>query len=351
MMLHGGDTTGFAERWGRPPLDFSASINPLGLAPAVRAAAAAALDRAHEYPDPLARRLRDALAQCTGVDPGQIVLGNGAADILHRLVQAVRPRRGLVTAPAFAEYARALEQTGAEVVWHHLRPEHSFAHDASLLDAVRPGVDMVFVCQPCNPTGQAVPPPILAALADRCAAVGALLCMDESFCAFMDQPDTHSLKARARKDKHIVVVDSFTKLYAMPGLRLGWALGADTMLMARVQSAGQPWPVSSVAQAAGLAALDADEYVQESLRVIRQEKAFVCDGLARLGAEVLGSAANFLFFRWAKPNLTDKLAAQGILIRSCANFPGLGQGYWRIAVRLRADNECLLAAMAALEGE
>ena len=153
QLTHGGDWAGYRAEFGRDPLDFSANVSPLGLPEGVAKAITAALATADRYPDPLCRTLRAALSRAEGVPQERILCGNGAADLIFRLALAAKPRTALVTAPTFAEYATALETAGCRVERHFLQEENDFAVTKDLLNAVHPGTNMVFLCQPNNPTG------------------------------------------------------------------------------------------------------------------------------------------------------------------------------------------------------
>ena len=172
QLVHGGDWAGYRAEFGRDPLDFSANVSPLGLPEGVARAITAALPTADRYPDPLCRELRAKLALHEGVPAEQILCGNGAADLIFRLVWARKPRRALGTAPTFAEYATALESVGCTVERFFLREQEDFAVTDAFCAAIRPGVDMVFLCQPNNPTGQLASPALVRRAAERCAACG-----------------------------------------------------------------------------------------------------------------------------------------------------------------------------------
>ena len=172
QLVHGGDWAGYRAEFGRDALDFSANVSPLGLPEGVARAITAALPTADRYPDPLCRELRAKLALHEGVPAEQILCGNGAADLIFRLVWAKKPRRALVTAPTFAEYATALESVGCTVERFFLREQEDFAVTDAFCAAIRPGVDMVFLCQPNNPTGQLTALPLVEQILRRKAAQG-----------------------------------------------------------------------------------------------------------------------------------------------------------------------------------
>lgn len=345
ILTHGGDWYGFqAEHGDRPFLDFSANVSPLGMPSGVQLAIRAAIPQADRYPDPLCRSLRDALAAHCGVPAEWILCGNGAADLIWRAVLALHPRRALVTAPAFAEYEAALAAAGCRVDRYLLRSEQDFALDEGFLARIRHGVDLVFLCQPNNPTGVAVPRPLLYRIAEKCRAVGARLILDACFTDFMDDPETASLQDRLADWPWVLELRAFTKLYAMAGVRLGWCLCADTRLLARMQACGQPWAVSALAQAAGEAALEEQLYVTSVRALILSQRGRLADGLRALGLRVVPGQANFLLFQSPVP-LLEPLRQKGILLRSCGNYTGLDDSWYRCAVRTGPENDILLQAL------
>ncbi len=346
-LIHGGDIAGFVEEYGYPPLDFSANVSPLGLPEGARQAIVQSLDRADAYPDPLCRALTEALAAHEGAESGHILCGSGAADLIFRLCYGLRPKTALVLAPTFAEYELALRAVGCEVRHHLLRREESFLLSPALLSEIKPELDVLFLCQPNNPTGQLCPPTLLAELAARCAQTGTLLVTDECFVDFLDEPEAASAKAFLPGGK-LLILKAFTKLYAMAGLRLGYCLSTDTALLSAMREAGQPWSVSTPAMAAGLAALEDGDYLSRLRALVREERVFLANGLNRLGLTGISGSANFLFFHSDCPDFVRSMRVKGVLIRDCANYRGLGSGDCRIAVRGRAENLRLLTAMQAV---
>jgi len=225
--VHGGDWMGYRERFGRDALDFSANVSPLGLPKGVADAITAALPQADRYPDPLCRTLRAALSEAEGLAAEQILCGNGAADLIFRLALAVKPRRALVTAPTFAEYAMALETVGCTVERFALNEANDFAVTEEFLDAIVPGVEIVFLCQPNNPTGQLASPALVRRAAARCAACGAVLAVDECFLDFLPDGDRWTAKPLLHEDQNLIIFKAFTKLYGMAG----WATASVRTLL------------------------------------------------------------------------------------------------------------------------
>lgn len=346
-LVHGGDWAGYRAEFGCDALDFSANVSPLGLPAGVAAAITNALPTADRYPDPLCRELRAALAGAEGVPADWILCGNGAADLIFRLALAVRPRRALLPAPTFAEYEAALQTVGCAVQRVFLREENEFAVTEEFIDAVTPETDIVFLCQPNNPTGQVTPPALVEHLVRRCAECGAVLVVDECFLDFLPDRDAWTAKQLLRDAPQLIILKAFTKLYAMAGVRLGYALCGDAALLEKMRGAGQPWAVSSLAQAAGLAALQETAYAGAVRALIAEQRPRMAAGLRALGLRVMDGQANYLLFR-ATPDFGEKLRRRGAVVRSCANYPGLDAAWYRTAVRTAEENTRLLQIMGEI---
>ena len=346
-LVHGGDWAGYRAEFGCDALDFSANVSPLGLPAGVAAAITNALPTADRYPDPLCRELRAALAGAEGVPADWILCGNGAADLIFRLALTVRPRRALLPAPTFAEYEAALQTVGCAVQRVFLREENEFAVTEEFIDAVTPETDIVFLCQPNNPTGQVTPPALVERLVRRCAECGAVLVVDECFLDFLPDRDAWTAKQLLRDAPQLIILKAFTKLYAMAGVRLGYALCGDAALLEKMRSAGQPWAVSSLAQAAGLAALQETAYAGAVRALIAEQRPRMAAGLRALGLRVMDGQANYLLFR-ATPDFGEKLRRRGAVVRSCANYPGLDAAWYRTAVRTAEENTRLLQIMGEI---
>ena len=344
QLVHGGDWAGYRAEFGRDALDFSANVSPLGLPAGVAAAITAALPTADRYPDPLCRELRAKLAVAEGMPADWILCGNGAADLIFRLALALRPRRALLPAPTFAEYAAALDTVGCEVTRFALDKTNDFAVTDDFINAVTPKTNIAFLCQPNNPTGQVTPPALVEKLLRRCTACGAVLVVDECFLDFLPDRDALTAKHFLHDAPNLIILKAFTKLYAMAGVRLGYALCSNAALLAKMQAAGQPWSVSSLAQAAGVAALQETAYADAVRALIAEQRPRLATGLRALGLRVIEGQANYLLFD-APADFGGKLRQHGAVVRSCANYPGLDETWYRTAVRTEKENVQLLKIM------
>ena len=340
---HGGDWQSYLWEYEKMPLDFSANISPLGLPDGVRQAVCAAAGGFDRYPDPQCRALRQALGCYHQIPTQDIFCGNGAAELLYRLVLAQRPKGALVTAPCFLEYEHALETVDCEILRFPLSPERDFRLTGDILSRLTPEVDMLFLCEPGNPTGVTTPWPLLLEILNCCRERRIRVVLDECFLPFLASPK--SLISRYREYPNLVILRAFTKWYAMAGLRLGYCVSGDGALLKRMERCGQPWSVSAPAQAAGIAALREEDYSRRLMALISDQRPRMLQGLRNLGCRVIPGEANYLLFYHPRVNLPELLEQRGILIRDCSNYQGLGPGWYRVAIRTEPDNGALLKGL------
>ena len=334
---HGGDIYTNTEIC----LDFSINVNPLAMPEAAKRALFAAVDAFSRYPDPQCRVLCQTLAEKHGVAPDMILCGNGAADMIFRVCACLKPKKALTLAPTFSEYERPVKLFGGEMSEYHLKEADGFALTDAILEALTPDVKLFFLCNPNNPTGRLAPFDLLRHVTEACAKNGTLLMVDECFLAFTDGPSMISL---LKEFPNLLVLNAFTKLYALAGLRLGYLLCADTALLSRIAAFGAEWSVSTAAQAAGLGALEETAWAEQTRSLIQEERAYMRKSLMALGLTVFPADANFLLLKSHVP-LHGPLKKRGILVRNCDNFTGLDERFIRIGLKTRKQNEALLRAV------
>ncbi len=349
--LHGGDI--YEEKI---LLDFSVNVNPLGIPKGVCQVLKASVEYWNRYPDPKCRELIRRLAGHHRVKEERIVCGNGAADLIYRLVFHKRPRRALLLAPTFSEYERALRAVGCQIRYWNLTEDRDYRVDARHLAGFLQEGEMLFLCNPNNPTGLAVPAEQVELLAEACKKKQGFLVLDECFCDFLDRQEEYSFIERLGAYPEAAILRAFTKSYAMAGLRLGYLICGEGRLAEQIRQTGQPWSVSVPAQEAGAAALGEREYLEQARRLVAKERERMKKELAGLGFRVFPSQANYLLFKDAKEtrygNLWENLRRQGLLIRDCSNFRGLetvlgfpGAHYYRAGIRKQDENERLIRAL------
>ncbi|MXZ07772.1 MAG: histidinol-phosphate aminotransferase family protein [Acidimicrobiia bacterium] len=328
-------------------LDFSSSINPLGTADSVRNAALSA-DLA-AYPDRQSWRLRVALATSEGIRPNEVVVGNGSAELIHLIAQNYlnATSRCLILAPTFGEYEAAAAQTGAEVVHLRARQEDGFRwpipSTVTRIEQARP--DLVFLCNPNNPTGVYLDRITVTRLAEAAGSSG-LLVLDDAFVPFVTTPwDTRSLIDSGK----VILVRSLTKSHALAGVRLGYAIARENIIE-RIESLQYTWSVNAIAQAAGLAALREDKHVERAREVVGEAMAYLRDELLRIGLFPEPPDANFLIVDVGDgARVREALLHHAIAVRACTSF-GL-PGYIRIAARPLVECKYLIAALEKIMAE
>lgn len=348
--IHGGDIVSARERITGRIIDFSANLNPMGMPPGVVRALQEATPEFAAYPDPQCRALTARLAEVWQVPKEYIVCGNGAADMIYRLVYALRPRKAMIVVPTFTEYQQALESIGCAIAHHHVWATSNFVLTDSILKNITSELDVVFLCNPNNPTGHVADQTLMRKILARCVTCGVLLVVDECFNEFLDDGAEDSVIDLTSSFPNLFVLRAFTKIYAMAGLRLGYCVCSHGALLERMKMCGQPWSVSTPAQIAGLAALDDQRYLQATHRLIAEERDYLINALTGLGFKVIGSKANFIFFKLSctMPPLVEQLEEKGIVVRTCEDFVGLDENYYRIAVRTHEENSILIQALAEI---
>ena len=337
--IHGGDVYHH-----QGCIDFSANCNPLGTPRKVKEAIIESLDHINDYPQVGCFPLKKAIAEYEHTDFSQVICGNGAAEVIFTLCRAVSPKKALVPAPTFAEYQQALYSLGCQVEFFYLDEKKQFRLDEDFISALTPDLDIIFLCNPNNPTGLLVEKEVLKKLLDRCWQLDIFMAVDECFLDFVPEPEKYTLKEYLKDYENLFLFKAFTKRYAMAGVRLGYGLCGNGKLLEKMESMCQPWNVSSLAQAAGLAALKETAYVEEGRQVTFQELDYLKKELSALGYPVYPSQANYVFFKGPE-DLYEKLEKKKILIRDCSNYTGLCKGYYRVAVKNHEENRALIQAL------
>lgn len=340
--VHGGDVYR-----NRVRLDFSVNLNPLPLPQVIIEAAQKGLEEMHQYPDPVQSELRNSIASYEGVAADNVICGNGASELILAVCHTLRPGKALITAPCYAGYARALKAIGTEVSEYMLDGSMEFALDERFLCKLNEDIDIVFLADPNNPNGKLTDRDLMKKISDTCAEKNITLVLDECFL-----PLTERGSCGIEEDDRALHLRAFTKTFAIPGIRIGYMISRDTELLAGISGHLPEWNVSRIAERTGEAAakvLKDTDYLADSVRVVSEERKYLKQELKNKGFRVYESDANYLLFR-GSADLYDKLLEKGILIRKCANFNGLDDTFFRIAVRTHEDNEQLTAALAEIQG-
>jgi threonine-phosphate decarboxylase len=364
MTDHGGNIYEAARRTGIPErkiIDFSASINPLGVPKSAAHAITKVINRLYHYPEPYAERLSIRIADTIGVPAESIICGNGSTELIYLIPRALRPAKVLIPEPTFLLYEKACRTSGVvHVVDFPLEDKNSFdlspkgfiqailsnaGGDLQTMSSDDCASVMAFLCNPNNPTGRLVSRDDVLRIAEAAARSGCNLVVDE---AFMDFCPEESVCKEVAHNPYLIVLRSMTKFYALSGLRIGYGVFHPS-IASRIREHKEPWTVNSLAQGAAMAVLDDEPYQRASLDVVAQEKSFLENGFAGLGIPFLSSQANYYLIRPPKARqIRLALEEKGILVRDCSNFRGLDENYLRVAVRSRKENTTFLRELAKI---
>lgn len=361
LAIHGGQVYQVAKQLGRPVetlIDFSASVNPLGPSASVLKAMREAVNGCRHYPDPNSEDLRAQLAHEHKISEESILVGNGSAEIIRILPKALGLRHACIVGPTFSEFENSLQLAGVRCTGVNAVSAQRYAPPIEKLHVVleewklalgrknpKPGIQnqAIFVCNPNSPTGRRMALRDLRKIVGEVNQIGCWMIVDE---AFMDWSPSHSLLKDISICSRLIILRSFTKFFAIPGIRLGY-LASEPAVVESIRKHLPPWSVNHVAQAAGLAALEDSRFRFRSQRFMQQERdRFLRDLRTVPGLRVMPSQANFVMVEIADDLVTEdivvRLRDEGIVVRNCQTFSGVTQAALRFAVRLKRDNQRLI---------
>ncbi len=352
MEDHGGNVLEVAKKMGVEPqeiLDFSSNLNPLGPPPGVAEILAFLGSRVETWayhPPLFPWELRRALAHRLDLKEEWVLPVPGSAWAIYEVAKVFRPQGVALSQPTFADYARAARAVGSRLKELTLREDRSFKLClGEMAWKVEDETDLVFVCNPNNPTGYYMPEDELEALVRWCRDKGCLVVVDEAFLPFLDRK---GMAPVVREYPNLLVLGSFTKIYRLPGIRLGYVV-APPNIVEKLLAGMPPWSFGSLVQEVGVACLREEGFVEESRAYCRGEMAFLSQAVRDVGLKVFPSTVHYFLFK-APSDLADKLLEHKILVRDCSTIPGLGPGFYRLAPRTRGDNEKLVGVMREVLG-
>ena len=357
--VHGGEVWEAASKIGlgkEEILDFSSSVNPLGASRKALESIKANLRYIPSYPDSNSTELREAIAShFKGISRDNVIAGNGSTELIYLFVDTFM-RKGdvaLIPAPTFGEYERAVRKIGEEP--KYVKPNADFQFSPAVFAGALSGAKIVFFCNPNNPTSVLTPPEQLTAIVERALDENAFVFLDEDFLEFVDGEEHFSLIGKIRRYPNLFVLRSFTKIFGLTGLRIGYGIASEEIINILL-NAKIPWNVNCLAQAAAIVALGDEEHLKKTRELIKGEKAFLMRELMQIKAvKTYHADANFIFMDirqsgYTATQLKERMLRDKILIRDCSSFTGLDEYYIRVAVKTRRENERLLEAFRKIVG-
>jgi threonine-phosphate decarboxylase len=325
-------------------LDFSANINPLGIPTALREIFMANLGAIIHYPDPEYLKLREQLAEYTRVSPENIIPGNGSSEIIFLLLKALRLKSILIPAPSFSEYENAANAAGIKIRFFELREDEGFHLNCKrLAEEISVGVEGVMLCNPNNPTAALVLKEEMKRLIIHARRCHTFVIIDEAFIELTMVGANNSVADLVTEYDNLFVIRAFTKAFAVPGLRLGYGIGGEDLIL-KLHAQQQPWPVNTLAACAGDFLPNAGEYLRRTALWLGEEKGRLYENLSRIqGVKVFPPETNFILVRLPETGpdsgtVRERMAKGGILIRDASNFRFLNHWFIRVAVKDRESN-------------
>lgn len=337
-------------------LDYSVNINPLGMPQEVCNAITQDISGYQTYPDIKYTALRNAIARKESINADNlnkvninaenILCGNGASELIMAVVRALRPDKCAVAAPSFSGYERAIKAYGAVTVYYELDSNNGFSYENAYEQLEQLDAQLCFICNPNNPTGNIIPESILINMLDICRRRNIIVVVDECFLRFNRNYEKISCKRFLKDYNNLVIINAYTKFYAMAGIRLGYLMSYNDELIDKISLQLPEWNISTVAQRAGIAAFKDKEYEERTYELIERERKFLTDKLSAMECIVYPSEADYITFRLpldkAGCKLQDELLKNGILIRSCQSYRNMPPDCYRIAVKKHTDNKILI---------
>ena len=346
--MHGGNIYD-----DRVDIDFSVNLNPYELAGAdacaLKDAIAEGIESAACYPDIRQRDVRAALAEAEGISPECVYAGSGASQLIMAVCDLAKPSKAFLIEPCYGGYEYALSRSKCSIVRYCLKEENGFAVTADAADVITGDIDILFIQDPVNPTGQNIEDFVLEAILDRAAEHDVTVVLDNSFLALSARSD-RGARGRAQiyvnKYNNQFIISSYTKSFALPGLRMGYIMSTKQNIDALIPYLPE-WNISSIASSVmkACAAISARSgYPAKSRQMIEKERRYLTKALSELGFKVFDSDTVFILIKDEKglcPNLYERLLTRCILIRTCDDFYSLNKSFYRIAVRGHEDNRIL----------
>ncbi|RKX59300.1 MAG: hypothetical protein DRP37_06765 [Thermodesulfobacteriota bacterium] len=353
---HGGDIYSLARELGRSPgsiLDFSSNVSPLPLPKGLRELLILHLDEICCLPEVDSLELREALAERYWLSSGQFLVGGGTTEWIYGLPNILKPDKVVIPLPTYSDYADAAKSASCRIEtlgpWPNAEPKANAEILESLSQAAK-GRSLVYICNPNNPTGRFISTKELRQIISL--RKEATWVVDESYAPFVGTDLVSSLILE-EFPPNLVVLRSFSKIYRIPGLRLGYAVGASDFIEVLAYGA-RPWAVSRLAQIAGKYLVDQIDYEQEVRDYCKKEKARILPNFAEFSLlKPMDGVTHFMLFRvlapWTADYVTKNLRKNGILIRDCKNFVGIEDEYIRISLRSGSENDFLINSLKELE--
>ena len=363
--FHGGNIYKiFREKNIDKILDYSSNINPYGLPENLKKEIFEKVFVLERYPDPDYIELREKIAEKNNLNIENIIVGNGATEIIFLFMKILSPKKVLIVSPTFGEYERAIKAStlandNLEINYFELKEAENFVLNIKNLETeLENNYDLLILCNPNNPTGQFLKLKKLEEILKICEQKNTKLFVDEAFVEFVEDWENESIINSKENKENLFVIRAFTKFFAIPGLRLGYGICFNNNLLKKMLEKKEPWSVNNIADLAGKTVLDDENYIQKTKEWIKDQKKYMYENLNKIeGLRAYKTEVNFILLKIEDnllekdldvKNLRKKMLEKGILIRDASNFIYLNKHYFRLAIKDKLNNEKVIETLTSI---
>ena len=358
--FHGSDLEKIEKVFGIKKEDivsYSANVNPLGISHKLREVLSQHLNAITRYPDREYTKLRQCIADYTGAQMENIIMGNGSTELISLFIQTNHPKKAMILGPTYSEYERDINLGGGTCIYFPLKEENDFRMDVNALcQQLDDNLDLLVLCNPNNPTSSAITRREMRRILDACMEHGIFVMVDETYVEFAPDEKNVTSVSLTNYYSNLIILRGTSKFFASPGLRLGYAITGNRDVAKEINTRKDPWTINSLAEIAGQIMFQDEDYIRETKDLITSERARLYQELSSWDTvRVYEPQANFILVKILKEGvdaemLFEHCIRKGMMIRNCSTFPFLDSQFIRFCIMSPEDNDRLLEAFRELLG-
>lgn len=358
--FHGSDLEKIEKVFGikqEEIVSYSANVNPLGISHKLREVLSQHLDAITRYPDREYTKLRQCIADYTGAQMENIIMGNGSTELISLFIQTNHPKKAMILGPTYSEYERDINLGGGTCIYFPLKEENHFRLNVNdLCHQLDDNLDLLVLCNPNNPTSSSITRKEMRRILDACMEHGIFVMVDETYVEFA--PDERNVTSVSLTNyySNLIILRGTSKFFASPGLRLGYAITGNRDVAKEINTRKDPWTINSLAEIAGQIMFRDEDYIRETKELITGERARLYQELSSWDTvRVYEPQTNFILMKILKEGvdaeiLFEHCIRKGMMIRNCSTFPFLDSQFIRFCIMSPEDNDRLLEAFRELLG-
>lgn len=351
--IHGGDLDIISRNYNIPKdkiINFAGNVNPLGLPHSVKEIITKNADSVINYPDVSYIDLRRAISEYTGVNPKNIMVGNGSTELISLFIKTVAPKMSIVISPAYSEYLKEIKKAGSEYTLLPLEEEQSFHLNIDNLN-ITENTDLIVLCNPNNPTGSYLSIDEIEQILIKCKNNNTFLMIDETYVEFSEPAQHVSAMPLIEKYDNLFIIRGTSKFFACPGLRLGYGACSNEEFKNKINEGKDPWSVNTLAALAGEVMFTDREFINNTIKLINSEREYVFKELSKIkDLKLFKTQSNFILAKILRKYITssyvfEQMIKEQLLIRDAKDFPYLNDSFIRFCILDRESNNKLIEKM------